>query len=96
MLHLLRRTKISATPTIDPCMTTTFSLDDLAARTEALLSRYEALAHAHTELQAQLNATLQERDSLRLRLQAARARIETLIAQLPVNQSTPRADPEEA
>ncbi len=30
-------------------MTTTFSLDDLAARTEALLSRYEALAHAHTE-----------------------------------------------
>ena len=77
-------------------MTTTFSLDDLAARTEALLSRYEALAHAHTELQAQLNATLQERDSLRLRLQAAHARIDTLIAQLPVNQSTHSADQEEA
>lgn len=73
-------------------MTTTFSFNDLAARTEALLIRHEALVQTHADLQAQLNATLQERDSLRLRLAAARARIDTLIAQLPANQGPQDAD----
>ena len=41
------------------------------------------------DLQAQLEAVTQERDSLRLRLQAARARVDELIARLPVNQERP-------
>ncbi len=70
-------------------MTTVSSLNDLAPRIDALLARYEELAHAHSLLQAQHAAALQERDSLRLRLQAARARIDALIEQLPANQDKP-------
>lgn len=69
-----------------PCMTTPLSLDDLAPRVEALLAHHEQLQQAHRQLQEQLATLTQERDSLRLRLQAARARIDALIVQLPANQ----------
>lgn len=67
-------------------MTTSSPLDSLTQRVEQLLEQYQQLQHAHHELQAQLQATTQERDSLRLRLQAARARVDELIERLPVNQ----------
>ncbi len=53
------------------------------------MEQFQQLQRAHSDLQAQLEAVTQERDSLRLRLQAARARVDELIARLPVNQERP-------
>lgn len=72
-----------------PCMTTSSPIDALTPRVEQLLEQFQQLQRAHSDLQAQLEAVTQERDSLRLRLQAARARVDELIARLPVNQERP-------
>ena len=70
-------------------MTTSSPIDALAPRVEQLLEQYLQLQQAHSHLQAQLATITQERDSLRLRLQAARARVDALIERLPVNQERP-------
>ena len=58
-------------------------LDQIAERVERLLVRHEQLQRTN-ELMAEQVATLtQERDSLRSRLQAARARVDALIERLP-------------
>lgn len=54
-------------------------------RVEQLLARHEALIRANALLSEQLRATTADRDSLRSRLNAARARVEALIARLPDN-----------
>lgn len=59
-------------------------IEELTERVERLLLRHEELQRTNTLLQQQLHATTQERDSLRARLSAARARIDTLIDKLPV------------
>ncbi len=64
-------------------MVTTPSMDLMLEQVETLLTRYEALQHAHTQLQEQVTALTQERDSLQSRLTAARARVDTLIERLP-------------
>ena len=61
------------------------SLTDLIERVERLLLRHEELKLAHTLLQEQMQGVCQERDSLRSRLNAARARIDALLERLPVD-----------
>jgi uncharacterized protein (TIGR02449 family) len=58
-------------------------IDELTDRIERLLLRHEELRRTNALLQQQLTVTAQERDSLRARLSAARARIDALIDKLP-------------
>jgi cell division protein ZapB len=58
-------------------------LDDLAERIERLVLRHEELQRTNALLQTQLGAVTSERDSLRSRLAAARARIDALLDRLP-------------
>lgn len=58
-------------------------LDDLAERIERLLLRHDELQRTNALLQEQLQAVSHERDSLRSRLAAARARIDSLLDRLP-------------
>jgi len=58
-------------------------IDELTDRIERLLLRHEELHRTHALLLQQLAVTSQERDSLRARLSAARARIDALIDKLP-------------
>ncbi len=58
-------------------------IDELTDRIERLLLRHEELARTNALLQQQVTVVTQERDSLRARLTAARARIDTLIDKLP-------------
>jgi len=67
-------------------MTPQPSLDLIAERVERLLVRHEELQRTNALLADQVAALTQERDLLRLRLQAARARVDALIERLPANQ----------
>ena len=58
-------------------------IDQIAERVERLLVRYEELQRTNTLLSAQVNALSQERDSLKSRLSAARARVDALLQRLP-------------
>lgn len=58
-------------------------LPDLAERIERLVLRHEELQRTNTLLEEQLRATSAERDSLKSRLAAARARIDVLLERLP-------------
>jgi cell division protein ZapB len=57
--------------------------EELIDRVERLLLRHDELQRTNLILQQQLQAALNERDSLRARLAAARSRIDTLIDKLP-------------
>lgn len=67
-------------------MTSQTSLDHIAERVERLLVRHEELQRTNTLLAQQVAELTQERDSLRSRLSAARARVDALIERLPSNQ----------
>jgi cell division protein ZapB len=58
-------------------------LEDLAERVERLLLRHEELKRTNALLVEQVGSLGNERDSLRSRLSAARARIEVLLERLP-------------
>jgi len=58
-------------------------IDQIAARVERLLVRYEELQRTNALLSAQVNTLAHERDSLKSRLGAARARVEALLERLP-------------
>jgi cell division protein ZapB len=58
-------------------------LEDLAERVERLLLRHEELKRTNLLLEQQVEALGSERDSLRSRLSAARARIDVLLERLP-------------
>lgn len=60
------------------------SLNDLTERVERLLLRHDEILRTNLLLQVQLTAITQERDSLRSRLNAARARVDALLERLPV------------
>ncbi|MBP8271201.1 MAG: DUF904 domain-containing protein [Sphaerotilus sp.] len=59
------------------------TLEDLAERVERLLLRHEESQNVNAQLEQQLTAVAAERDNLRSRLAAARARIDALIERLP-------------
>ena len=58
-------------------------LDQLAERIERLLVRYEELQRTNVLLGDQVDSLTLERDSLKSRLGAARARVEALLERLP-------------
>ena len=58
-------------------------IDEMTDRVERLLLRHEELRRTNALLQQQLTATMQERDSVKTRLSAARSRIDALIDKLP-------------
>ena len=62
---------------------TTESIDQITQRVELLLLRFEELQRINAQLGAQVSALTLERDSLRSRLSAARARVDALIERLP-------------
>ncbi|CAM3648371.1 MULTISPECIES: DUF904 domain-containing protein [Roseateles] len=66
------------------------SLTDLTDRVERLLLRHDEILRTNLLLQVQLTAITQERDSLRSRLNAARARVEALLERLPAE--TPKEE----
>jgi len=61
------------------------NVQDLAERVERLLLRHEELQRTATLLEQELAGVTQERDSLRSRLNAARNRIDALLARLPAD-----------
>ena len=58
-------------------------LDQLAERIERLLVRYQELQRTNALLGDQMDSLTQERDSLKSRLGAARARVDALLERLP-------------
>ena len=60
-------------------------IDQITERVERLLVRHEELKRTNTLLYQQLNALTQERDSLKSRLNAARARVDALLERLPAD-----------
>ena len=72
---------------------TPLSLDQVADHLERMLLRYEELQRSNALLQAQLLELAQERDALRARLAAARARVDTLLARIPADAPAEAAEP---
>lgn len=58
-------------------------MEQLAERVERLLLRHEELQRTNALLIAQVESLTQERDSLKSRLSAARARVDALLDRLP-------------
>lgn len=58
-------------------------IEQLAERVERLLLRHEELKRTNALLEQRVSTLTSERDSLKSRLAAARARIDTLIDRLP-------------
>ncbi len=63
-------------------------LDQIAERVERLLLRHEELQRTNALLLEQVQTLQTERDSLKSRLNAARARIDALLDRLPVPTTT--------
>jgi len=61
------------------------TLHDLADRVDRLLLRHQELERTNSLLLDQLAQTASERDSLKSRLAAARARIDALLERLPAS-----------
>lgn len=69
-------------------------LHDLAERVDRLVLRHEELKRTSQLMEQQLQAVTAERDSLKSRLAAARARIDALLARLPADGgNSPEARP---
>lgn len=64
-------------------MTSTPHLDHIAERVERLLLRHQELQRTNALLRAQVDGLTHERDSLKSRLHAARARVDALLDRLP-------------
>ncbi|MBX3587883.1 MAG: cell division protein ZapB [Ramlibacter sp.] len=64
-------------------MASTAQIDQIAERVERLLVRYEELQRTNALLTEQVEALTHERDSLKSRLSAARARVDALLERLP-------------
>ena len=68
-------------------------IDQIAERVERLLVRYDELQRTNTLLAHQVEALSQERDSLKSRLGAARARVDALLERLPETTSAQKNTP---
>lgn len=60
-------------------------IDRVVERVEQLLLRYEELQRTNALLSEQVSTLTDERDSLKSRLSAARARVDALLERLPEN-----------
>ena len=63
------------------------TLQDLAQRIDRLLLRHEELERTNHLLRQELATVTSERDSLRSRLGAARARVDALLERLPAGET---------
>ena len=59
-------------------------IEQIAERVERLLVRHEELQRTNVLLAQQVEALTNERDSLKSRLAAARARVDALLERLPI------------
>ena len=73
-------------------MASSDTIDQIAERVDHLLLRHEELQRTNALLSQQVQALSLERDQLKSRLAAARARVDALIERLPP--SAPTASPE--
>lgn len=73
----------SASPYNHRPMLSQAQFDQVAERIERLLLRHQELQRTNALLGAQLNTVTAERDSLKSRLSAARARVDALLERLP-------------
>lgn len=73
-------------------MASSDTIDQIAERVDHLLLRHEELQRTNVLLLQQVQMLSQERDLLKSRLAAARARVDALIERLPV--TAPTAPPE--
>ena len=64
-------------------------IDQIAERVERLLVRHAELQRTNALLSIQLQTLTQERDSLKSRLGAARARVDALLDRLPEVNAAP-------
>ena len=69
-------------------------LEDLAERVDRLVLRHQELKRSSALIEQQLMAVSAERDSLRSRLAAARARIDALLERLPADSADASAAPQ--
>ena len=63
-------------------------IDQIAERVDRLLVRYAELQRTNVLLTSQVEALTHERDTLKSRLNAARARVDALLERLPDTTST--------
>ena len=63
-------------------------IEQITERVERLLVRHEELQRTNALLSAQIEALTHERDSLKSRLNAARARVDALLERLSDNTSS--------
>ena len=68
-----------------PSMPNTTHIEQVTERVERLLLRYEELQRTNALLTDEVSTLAQERDSLKSRLGAARARVDALLERLPEN-----------
>ncbi len=68
-------------------------IDQIAERIERLLVRYGELQRTNVLLAEQVEALTQERDTLKSRLNAARARVDALLDRLPEAAPAAQKDP---
>ena len=68
-------------------------IDQIAERIERLLLRHAELQRTNTLLADQVGNLTNERDSLKSRLAAARARVDALLDRLPESSSGPNHKP---
>ena len=73
----------AANPTIIGDMPDQTQIDQITERVERLLLRYEELQRTNALLGEQVSVLTHERDSLKSRLSAARARVDALLERLP-------------
>lgn len=69
-------------------MSKQYQIDQLAERVERLLVRYAELQRTNALLSAQVDTLTHERDGLKSRLNAARARVDSLLERIPANSSS--------
>jgi ABC-type phosphate transport system auxiliary subunit len=62
-------------------------IDQISERVERLLLRYAEVQRTNALLATQVETLLQERDSLKSRLSAARSRVDALLERLPDSSS---------
>ena len=77
------RIAANAKPYNEAPMPHSTQIEQIAERVERLLVRHQELQRTNTLLSAQVDTLIQERDSLKSRLGAARARVDALLDRLP-------------
>ena len=73
-------------------MATLTQIELITERVERLLVRYQEQQRTNALLSEQLTLLTHERDSLKSRLSAARARVDALLERLPGNATTPKGE----